>query len=253
MPRTMLSKPLWNKLAVLMQQSGYVYHKEEHYLTFEGILYRMRTGCPWRDVPTEFGKWNTIFKRFNDWSKKAIFNLLFKLLSENTDTEWLFIDGSIVRTHQHSSGAASVEDEAIGKSRGGLSTKIHLAVDSYGLPVHFELSGGQTHDIVHAESVVTHSPSSDFVIADKGYDSSTFRSCVEKHGAIAVIPYRKNSGRTDKNIDDYLYCHRHLVENAFAKIKHFRAIATRYDKLARNYASTLALAFTIVWLPMWVE
>ncbi|CDH03894.1 transposase (fragment) [Xenorhabdus bovienii str. feltiae Moldova] len=163
-----------------MQQSGYVYHKEEHYLTFEGILYRMRTGCPWRDVPTEFGKWNTIFKRFNDGSKKAIFNLLFKLLSENTDTEWLFIDGSIVRAHQHSSGAASVEDEAMGKSRGGLSTKIHLAVDSYGLPVHFELSGGQTHDIVHAESWVTHSPSSDFVIADKGYDSSTFRRAVSR-------------------------------------------------------------------------
>ncbi|MDC9583422.1 transposase, partial [Xenorhabdus sp. PR6a] len=50
-----------------------------------------------------------------------------------------------------------------------------------------------------------------------------------------------------------LYCYRHLVENAFAKIKHFRAIATRYDKLERNYASMLALAFIIIWLPMWVD
>ncbi|MBC8946856.1 MULTISPECIES: IS5 family transposase [Xenorhabdus] len=236
-----------------MQQSGCIYHKEEHYLTFEGILYRMRTGCPWRDLPDEFGKWNTLFKRFNEWSKKGIFDLLFKLLSENTDTEWLFIDGSIVRAHQHSSGAASTEDEAIGKSRGGRSTKIHLAVDSYGLPVHFELSGGQTHDIVHAESLVVHSPSSDFVIADKGYDSGAFRSFVEKQGAKTVIPYRKNNRKSDKQIDNALYRYRHLVENAFARIKHFRAIATRYDKLARNYASTLALAFVIIWLPMWVE
>ncbi|WFQ79415.1 IS5 family transposase [Xenorhabdus sp. SF857] len=253
MPRTMLSKSLWNKLVILMQQSGCIYHKEAHYLTFEGILYRMRTGCPWRDLPEEFGKWNTLFKRFNAWSKKGVFDLLFKLLSKNTDTEWLFIDGSIVRAHQHSSGAASTEDEAIGKSRGGRSTKIHLAVDSYGLPVHFELSGGQTHDIVHAESLVTHSPASDFVIADKGYDSRAFREFVEKQGSTTVIPYRKNSRKSDKSIDDVLYRYRHLVENAFARIKHFRAIATRYDKLARNYASMLALAFVIIWLPMWAE
>ncbi|OKO95230.1 transposase [Xenorhabdus eapokensis] len=175
------------------------------------------------------------------------------MLSENTDTEWLFIDGSIVRAHQHSSGAVSPEDEAIGKSRGGRSTKIHLAVDSYGLPVHFELSGGQTHDIVHAESLVAHSPTSDFVIADKGYDSNVFRRFVEKRGSKTVIPYRKNSRKSDKNIDDVLYRYRHLVENAFARIKHFRAIATRYDKLARNYASMLALAFVMIWLPMWVE
>ncbi len=127
-----------------------------------------------------------LFKRFNAWSKKGIFELLFKLLSENTDTEWLFIDGSIVRAHQHSSGAVSTEDEAIGKSRGGRSTKIHLAVDSYGLPVHFELSGGQTHDIVHAERLVAHSPTSNFVVADKGYDSHVFRSFVEKRGSKQV-------------------------------------------------------------------
>ncbi len=70
-----------------MQQSGLIYHKEEHCLTFEGILYRMRTGCPWRGLPPEFGKWNTVFRRFNEWAKKDIFNLIFKLLSEYSDTE----------------------------------------------------------------------------------------------------------------------------------------------------------------------
>ncbi|WP_141554567.1 IS5 family transposase, partial [Xenorhabdus stockiae] len=138
MPRTMLPAPLWNKLFLFMQQNELIYNKEEHRLTFEGILYRMRTGIPWRELPDEFGKWNTVFRRFNAWSKKGIFDLLFKMLSEDTDTEWLFIDGSIIRAHQHSAGAASEENEAIGKSCGGLSTKIHLAVDSYGFPVHFE-------------------------------------------------------------------------------------------------------------------
>ncbi|MQL49252.1 IS5 family transposase [Photorhabdus khanii] len=253
MPRTMLSKPLWDTLAVFMQQSGLIYHKEEHHLTFEGILYRMRTGCPWRDLPPEFGKWNTVFRRFNEWAKKDIFNLIFKFLSEYSDTEWLFIDGSIVQAHQHSAGAASKENESRGKSRGGRSTKIHLAVDSDGLPVHFELSGGQTHDIVHAESLVSQSPPSDFVIADKGYDSEAFRLAVKQQGATPVIPYKKNRRKADKRIDKCLYRYRHLVENVFARIKHFRAIATRYDKLERNYASMLALGFIIIWLPMWAE
>ncbi|MDC9595253.1 IS5 family transposase, partial [Xenorhabdus sp. IM139775] len=197
--------------------------------------------------------WNSVFQRFNAWSKKGVLQSIFKWLSGYADMEWLFIDGSIVRAHQHSAGANSQEDEAIGKSRGGRSTKIHLAVDSQGLPVHFELSGGQTHDIVHAESLVKNSLPSDVVIADKGYDSEAFRDAIRHQGATPVIPYRKNSQKRDKNIDKGLYRYRHLVENAFARIKHFRGIATRYDKLERNYASKLALAFIVIWLPMWVD
>ncbi|CDG88435.1 IS5 family transposase [Xenorhabdus bovienii] len=253
MLRTMLTDLVWDKLSALMQHTGLVYHKAEHRLILEGILYRMRTGIPWRDLPLEFGRWNTVFVRFNAWSKKGVLNLIFKGLSGLADREWLFIDGSIVRAHQHSAGAATNEEEAIGKSRGGRSTTLHLAVDSQGLPVHFELSGGQTHDIKHAESLVNNSPASDFVIADKGYDSDAFRNIVEQTGATPVIPYRKNSRKSENPIDKGLYRYRHLVENAFARIKHFRAIATRYDKLERNYASMLALAFTLVWLPMWAD
>ncbi|WP_262947095.1 IS5 family transposase [Xenorhabdus indica] len=251
MPRTMLTDLYWNKLSALMQHTGWVYDKPEHRLTLEGILYRMRTSIPWRDLPTKFGKWNSVFSRFNAWSKKGILQLIFKWLSDIADTEWLFIDGTIVRAHQHSAGAASDNDEAIGKSRGGRSTKIHLAVDSGGLPVHFELSGGQVHDSVHAESLVSESPSSEVVIADKGYDSQPFRTFIEQREATPVIPYRKNSRKAGQHIDNCLYRYRHLVENVFARIKHFRAIATRYDKLERNYASMVALAFILVWLPMW--
>ncbi|CBJ81929.1 transposase [Xenorhabdus bovienii str. Jollieti] len=213
----------------------------------------MKTGIPWRGLPSEFGKGNSVFQRFDAWSKKGVFDLLFKELSKDSDTEWLFIDSSIVRAHQHSSGATSKKDEAIGKSRGGRSTKIHLAVDSYGLPVNFELSGGQVHDIVHAESLVVQSPPSGVVIADKGVQCQAFRTDIEQQGATPVIPYRKNNRKLDQKIDKCLYCYRHLVENTFARIKHFRVIATRYDKLERNYTSTLVLAFIIVWLPMWVD
>ena len=89
----------------------------------------MRTGIQWRDLPERFGRWNSVFKRFNLWSKKGVLQKWFQSISSDNDPEWLFIDGSIVKAHQDSSGAASSSDEAIGKSRGGSSTKIHLAVD----------------------------------------------------------------------------------------------------------------------------
>ena len=80
--------------------------------------------------------------------------MLFKQLSSDADFERVFLDGSIVKVHQHSTGAATKYSEHIGKSRGGNSTKIHLAVDSDGLPICFDLSEGQRHNIVHAESLV---------------------------------------------------------------------------------------------------
>ncbi len=87
------------------------------------------------------------------------------------------------------------------------------------------------------------------MIADKGYDSQVLRDAIEACGSQPVIPRRKNNTRGNDGRDWCLYKYRHLVENMFARIKHFRAIATRYDKLARNFASMLALAFVIVWLP----
>ena len=72
MPRTMLSDESWERLAKLMKGTGRVYNKREHRLTLEGIFFRMRTGCPWRDLPREFGHWNTVFRRFNLWSRKGV-------------------------------------------------------------------------------------------------------------------------------------------------------------------------------------
>ena len=250
MPRTMLSNACWERVSTLMKRTGRVYNKAEHRLTFEGILYRMRTGCPWRDLPSEFGRWNTVFRRFNLWSRKGVMSLLFKALSLETDAEWVFIDASIVRAHQHGHGASTAHDEAIGKSRGGQTTKIHLAVDSYGLPVHFELSAGNVNDISHAHSLLDGAPIGEHVIADKGYDSAAFRARIEQQGSVPVIPRRKTNKLGNEELDWGLYKYRHLVENAFARIKHFRAISTRYDKLERNFSSMLALAFVIMWLPM---
>ncbi|MEI8631718.1 IS5 family transposase [Vibrio sp. PP-XX7] len=251
MPRRMLTDKRWEKLLLIMKSTGRIYDKPEHRNTVEGILYRLRTGIPWRDLPTDFGNWSTVFRRFNLWSKKGLLLFLFNELAKHADFEWVFIDGSIVRAHQHSSGAVTSDSECIGKSRGGNSTKIHLAVDSGGLPIYFELSEGQRNDITHAESLVENLSDVEIVIADKGYDSESFREFIVTKGGESVIPKRRYNGKGQEKVDWCLYKYRHLVENAFARIKHFRSISTRYDKLARNYASMVSLAFTLMWLPMY--
>lgn len=153
MPRLMLTDELWSKLKAILLEDR-VYNKLEHRQTLEGILYRLRVGCPWRDLPECFGLWNTIYRRFLLWSRKGVLMRLFKSLAQNSDTEWEFIDGSYVKAHQHSTGAASEHEQAIALSRGGNTSKIHLAVDSYGLPIEFIITGGDVHDSKVANELI---------------------------------------------------------------------------------------------------
>ena len=249
----MLTDPHWNKLSSVMSFTGRIYNKPKHRNTFEGILYRMRTGCPWRDLPREFGDWSQVYRRFNLWSKKGILMELFDTLRQLSDLEWIFVDGSIVKAHQHSTGACTPEVESIGKSVAGNTTKIHMAVDSGGLPIEFTLSGGEVHDSKAAPELLDKLPSADYIIADRGYDSEQLREQIKAKESVPVIPRKKNSKIGNKEVDWCLFRYRHLVENIFARLKQYRGIATRYDKLERNYASTLALGCCMIWLPMWVD
>lgn len=93
-------------------------------------------------------------------------------------------------------------------------------------------------------------PVADSVVGGKGYGSKNVRAAIAETGATPIIPRRKGSKLDNDGMDWCLYKYRHLVENAFARLKHFRGIATRYDKLKRNYASAVALACCVIWLPM---
>lgn len=227
-----------------------IYNKPNLRMIVEAMLYRMRVGCPWRDLPADFGCWNTIYQQFNRWSSKNKLMQIFKALAQEPDLEWEFIDGSIVKAHQHSAGLPNKEVQAIGRSVAGNTTKIHMAVDSFGLPIAFQLTGGEVHDAKAAPDLITILPKADYTIADKGYDSEEIREQIKRKKSIPVIPRKKNSKTGNADIDWGLYTYRHLVEHVFARLKQFRAIATRYDKLKRNYASMLAMACSYIWLPM---
>ncbi len=249
MPRLLLSDELWSKLRTILLHKT-IYNKRDLRMTVEGMLYRMRTGCPWRDLPDAFGNWTRIYKRFNAWSASGKWLQVFKELVVEPDMEWVFIDGSYIKAHQHSAGAARGNDEAIGKSRGGNTSKIHMAVDAHGLPVEFEITGGQINDCTQATSLITKLPTAETIVADKGYDSETIREQIEQQGAIAAIPRRRNSVKGNADMDWGLYRNRHLVENAFARLKQYRAVASRFDKLKRNYESVVAMACALLWLTM---
>ena len=249
MARLMLSDELWSKLRTIMRQQG-IYDKPDLRLMIEAMLYRMRIGCPWRDLPAEFGNWNSIYQKFNRWSYKDKLVKIFKCLVHEPDLQWEFIDGSIVKAHQHSTGAVGKENQAIGKSVAGNTTKIHMAVDAYGLPIEFHLTGGEVHDSKAAPELIVRLPLADYITADKGYDSEEIRELIREKGSTPLIPRKKNSKTGNDDMDWCLYKYRHLVENVFARLKHFRAIATRYDKLKRNYASMVAMACSYLWLPM---
>jgi transposase len=112
------------------------------------------------------------------------------------------------------------------------------------------VTGGEIHDSTVASELIESLLPAKAVAADKGYDSGKIREQIKNKGANAVIPRKSNSVVGNVDMDWSLYCHRHLVENAFARLKHFPGLATRYDKLKRNYQSGVAMAYGFLWLPM---
>ena len=139
------------------------------------------------------------------------------------------------------------EDQAIGRSKGGLSTKIHALVDALGNPLAFLLTPGQRHDLVGADALLPQM-TADLLLADKAYDADerVIRPLAEA-GKTAVIPPRQNR-TAQRDFDKDLYQARHLIENFFCKLKQFRAIATRYDKTARNFLAAVHLTAATIWL-----
>ncbi len=137
--------------------------------------------------------------------------------------------------------------QAIGRSRGGLSTKIHATVDALGNPTGFHLTPGQVHDLAGADVLLDETPA-ETVIADKAYDAQVrVIGPLQQRGKGVVIPSR-STAKVARDYDSHLYQARHLIENFFARLKQYRAIATRYDKTARNFLGAIHLAAAVVWL-----
>ena len=135
----------------------------------------------------------------------------------------------------------------MGRSRGGLSTKIHVMVDSLGNPLRFRLSAGQRHDSTQAENLVTGFVF-DRLIADRGYVAQDFVDWLIEQGMDAVIPPHQLAKQA-RDYDRWWYRERHLVECFINKIKHFRRIFSRFEKLDISCLGFLHFVGSLIWLP----
>ena len=143
-------------------------------------------------------------------------------------------------------GKSSDDDQDLGRSRGGFGAKVHLAVESLGLPLEIVPSPGQDADVTHAPALLgDHEPES--VLGDKGYDSDAFAKAVEARGAAVVIPPRSNR-KTPREYDVVVYKERNKVERCINRLKQFRRVATRYEKTSRNFLGMVLFAAITLWL-----
>src|SRR2546430_15438351 len=170
-------------------------------LFIEAVLYRARTGLPWRALPQDFGRWDAVYNRFRRWEVRGLWRRLWeRLQTEDCPmTCHLFIDATIVRAHQHAAGALKKHGgqaaQALGRSRGGLSTKIHAGCRDERTGIAVVLTAGQCHESPVFASVFAQVPTGQpltHAIMDKGYDSDGIRGPLIAHDIVPVIPSKSN-------------------------------------------------------------
>jgi transposase len=157
-----------------------------------GIFWVLRSGAPWRDLPNAFGPYTTCYNRFVRWGRAGVWARIMNALAGAHDTAVQMIDTSIVRVHQHGACIMRNRQQSMGRSRGGLTSKIHAVVDTNGLPVRLALTAGEAHDNRLAGKLLSRLTSETMLLADRGYDADWIRVLAAKKGAWANIPPRCN-------------------------------------------------------------
>ncbi|MFD7070574.1 IS5 family transposase [Streptomyces sp. NPDC059913] len=283
-----LTDTAWERIEPLLPRvDGRGRPWRDHRQVVNGVLWRLRTGAPWRDLPERYGPWQTAYERFAQWEADGTWAKLLKHVRVRDDAvgrvDWtVAVDSTVNRAHQHAVGARKkgptdgdeLEDpvrsqtrQTLGRSRGGLTTKVHLAVDGRGLPLSVVLTSGNVNDAtafadvldgIRIPRVVTGRPRTtpERVLGDKAYSSRAIRRLLRRRGIAVTIPKRRDQATNRRRrerlggrppaFNRVLYRDRNVVERCFARLKQFRAIATRFDKLADRYRAGIVLVSLIL-------
>lgn len=210
-----------------------------------GILTVLSQGCKWRAIDSPEVSWNSIYQYYRDWSRRGLWGELFARVEPELRGRRRFLDATHIKVHRCASNPPGGQHgQALGRTKGGLNSKLHAVVDEAGRAVSLFLSAGNDADISHAQTVLEEIPAA-MVVADKGYDSDAFRQWLTNRGIQSCIPPRRNR-KTPAMFSKAAYRKRHLVENFFERIKNFRRVATRYDKLAHTFFGFACLAASLL-------
>ncbi|WP_354604577.1 IS5 family transposase [Streptomyces panacea] len=251
----------------------------DHRGVIDGIAWKFQAGSQWVYLPEKYGNWRGVYNRLRMWAVDGTWERVFTALMARADADedlnWaVSVDSTIVRADQHAAGARKTgapagepHDHAIGRSRGGLSTKIRLASDDRCGPMVFVLTAGQAGDAPVFPDVMARlrvprprgrpRTRPDVVLADKAYSSRAIRDHLRRRGIRAVIPVpadqrghrlrRGSRGGRPPFFDRDTYKQRNTVERCINKLKQWRGLATRYDKTATIYLAGLHLAGIFIW------
>ena len=219
-----------------------------------GILYILEQGCKWRALPERFGYWHTIYMRMNRWAASGVLQRVFSRLQQEQliDLEVLGLDSTSVKVHPDGTGALRKRGpQAIGRSRGGMNTKIHMVAADARTAIIYALSPGQDHDAPHGRELLKElGPQKKekkgeqlrlFLVADRAYEGTQTRQLALELGYTPVIPPKRNR-KQPWNYNHRVYKRRNEVERLFRRLKGYRRIFTRYDKLDIIFLAFITLA-----------
>ncbi|MDZ4123660.1 MAG: IS5 family transposase [Hydrogenophaga sp.] len=202
------------------------------------ILYVAEHGCKWRGLPKRFGNWHTIYTRMNRWTKAGVLDRMFEELQRaqvvRIKIEAVSLDSTSIKVHPDGTGAPKKNGpQAIGKSRGGWNTKIHMVAADARTAVTFCLSPGQAHDAPEGRRLLSSlGPTSRPVhlLMDRAYEGNETRQLALDLGFIPVVPPMKT--RIEPwEYDREMYKRRNEVERLFRRLKGYRRIFSRFEKL----------------------
>ncbi|MFJ2027852.1 IS5 family transposase [Streptomyces sp. NPDC087897] len=280
--RLVITDAMWDQIEPLMPADPVRGRRwADHRRTQEAIAWKYRTCSPWRDLPDELGSFQTAHKRLLEWALDSTWERILAALLAAADGAddigWaVSVDSTVCRAPQHAAGArkkgapdrAEPYDHALGRSHGGLSTKVHLASDARARPLALRVTAGQAGDapafetIMAAICVARNSPGRprtrpDAVLADRAYSSRAIRSHLRQRGIHAVIPQpsdqighrlrRGSAGGRPPAFDTEAYKQHNSVERCINRLKQWSGLAMWTDKLAIAYRAALHLAAILIW------
>ena len=205
----------------------------------------LKEGVSWRAVDVPGMSWQTIYGHFRRWTRSGLWDQLMQSLHWHSRSKLSMIDATHIKVHRDGANPAGGQHtQAMGRTKGGLNTKLHALTDGCAQPQSLILTAGPQADVSHAPSLLEHATGV-HALMGRAYDSDELRELIASKGMKACIPPRKNR-RAPAAYDVELYKQRHQVENFFEKLKRCRRVATRYDKTAGSFMAFILIACCVL-------